>query len=149
VLYDPKVWGHVSTEFFLAYRGSKHISLTRHIAVTVLKNKALDQEFAFISYHSVTSGKDRIRARLRGEGDAAVRKQLRRFKAQGIPIIVGADLNRKTKVFTSAALHARHWVDHLLAWNGKHVSLRMNNNHTVKTRSDHDVLVAEFTATAK
>jgi hypothetical protein len=149
VLYDPAVWAHVSTEFFLAYRGSKHISLSRHIAVTVLRHKALDREFAFISYHAVTSGKDRIRARLRGEGDAAVRRQIRRFRNQGIPIILGADLNRKTKVFTSASLHVRHWVDHLLGWSGRHVALRMSNHYHVNTRSDHDTLVAEFTATAK
>jgi len=149
VLYDPKVWDHVSSEFFLAYKGRKHVSLTRHIAVTVLRNKALNEEFAFISYHSVTAGKDRIRERLRGRGDAAVRAQIKRFKAKGLPVIVGADMNRKRKVFGTAALHARHWVDHLFAWNGSNVSLKMNSSHPVKTRSDHDVLVAEFTATTK
>lgn len=149
VLYDPSDWTHVSTEFFLAYKGREHISLTRHIAVTVLRNKALDEPFAFISYHAVTSGTDRIRSLLRRQGDAAVRTQIKRFKAQGIPVFVGADMNRKIKVFTSASLWVRHWVDALYAWNGTHVSLRMNHHHTVKTASDHDVLVAEYTATAK
>jgi hypothetical protein len=149
VLYDPAVWEHVSTEFFKAYTGVAHVSLTRHIAVTVLRNRELDREFAFISYHAVTKGTDRIRVMLRREGDAVVRKQVSRFLDVGIPVIVGADMNRKRKVFLSAFLHAKHWVDHLYAWNGTSVSMRQNSVHAVSTQSDHDTLVAEYTAIKK
>lgn len=149
VLYDPAVWEHVSTEFFLAYKGHRNVSLTRHIAVTVLNHKALGRHFAFIAYHSVTAGEDRVRTRLRGEGDAVVRTQIRRFKAAGIPVIIGADMNRKRKVFRGAALWVRHWVDAIYAWHGHDVHLSITEHHRVKTRSDHDVLVAEFTAITK
>ena len=149
VLYVPALWDHVSTEFFLAYKGSKHISLTRHIAVTVLHNKAINQEFAFISYHSVTAGRDRIRELLRGRGDMAVRKQIRRFKAEGIPIIIGADMNRTRKTFVSAPIWVRHRIDAIFAWNGKHVSLQEAGSHTVATSSDHDTLVVEVRATTR
>jgi endonuclease/exonuclease/phosphatase (EEP) superfamily protein YafD len=149
VLYDRAVWGHVSTEFFKAYSGVAHVSLTRHIAVTVLRNKVLGREFAFISYHAVTSGMDKIRVMLRREGDAVVRKQINRFRDAGIPVIVGADMNRKRKVFLSAYLHAKNRIDHLYVWNGAHVAVHQNSVHTVSTASDHDTLVAEYTAVKK
>jgi hypothetical protein len=149
VLYRPGVWEHVSTEFFKAYTGKAHVSLTRHIAVTVLRHRGLDSEFAFISYHSVTSGKDRIRVMLRREGDAVVRRQIKRFRDAGIPVMVLTDQNRKRKVFLSAPSYVRHWLDAIYAWGSPSVGLRLNRHHTVKTRSDHDTLVAEFTATIK
>lgn len=148
-LYDPADWEHVSTEFFRSYKGVAHISLTRHICVDVLRNRALDREFAFVGYHSVTSGKDRIRSFLRREGDTTVRKQVRRFRDAGIPVLVLTDQNRKRKVFLSAPIYVRHWVDAVYAWASPRIALKMGRAHTVKTNSDHDVLVVEITATAK
>jgi hypothetical protein len=149
VVFKPSVWEHVSTKFVKAYDGVNRVSLTRHIAVTVLRHKALGHDFAFLSYHRVTAGNDRVRKMLRKEGDTNVRTVLNDFKRQGIPVILGTDQNGTELLFPSRAIHVQHKIDHQYAWNGTDVSLRLGGNHTVATRSDHDALVAEYTATAK
>lgn len=149
VAYRPGIWDHVSTKFVKAYDGAKGVSFTRHIAITVLRHKALGREFAFLSYHSVTAGNDAVRKRLRASGDAAVRKELTRLRAAGTPIILGADTNRTGNTFGSCNIHVAHKIDHEFIWNGRDVVFKKNSSHTVPTRSDHDVLVVDLTATVK
>lgn len=147
VLFDPTVWGHVSTTFHQAYEGEAHISLTRHLAVTVLHHRALDLEFAFISYHAVTKGLDRKRRAMRRAGTRAVRKAIKNQRRQGRPVILGCDQNSMLNLFPTRTLHVRHRIDHLYAWDAPHLRFHRHGHHTVLTASDHDTLVATFGVT--
>lgn len=149
VLFDPTVWTHVSTTFHKAYDGADHISLTRHIAVTILRHKGIGVEFAFVSYHAVTKGTDRERRSMRRQGTKAVRRIIRNQRAEGRPIILGCDQNSTRNLFRSRTLHTRHRIDHLYAWSGVGVRLRKAKagRHVIRTRSDHDTLEETYTAT--
>lgn len=149
VLYDPAIWEHVHTAFHKAYDGAAKVSLTRHIAVTMLRHKAIGIKVVFISYHAVTKGNDATRKRLRKEGTKAVRKIIKHHREQGDPIILGCDQNSTQNLFKSRSLHVRHRIDHLYLWNGDHLKFTKDGHHTVATRSDHDVVVGEFTATVR
>lgn len=149
VLYDPHVWDHVDTTFRKAYDGAEGVSLTRHIAVTVLRHKGINREFAFISYHAVTAGKDATRRRLRRAGTKAVRAAIAAQRKAGRVVILGCDQNGTGNLFPSRKFHVRHLIDHVYAWRSPGVDVVENKHHTVGTRSDHDVLVVSVTATVR
>lgn len=149
VMYDPAIWEHVHTGFQKAYDGEAHISLTRHIAVTILRHKAIGVEFAFVSYHAVTKGNDRLRKAMRKEGTKAIRRIIKHQRSEGRPVILGCDQNSTRNLFPSRTLHTRHRIDHLYAWSGVGVRLRKakGGRKVIATRSDHDTLEDTFTAT--
>lgn len=149
VMFDPDTWDHVSTQFVKAYDGAEGVSLTRHIAVTILRHKGVNQEVAFLSYHRVTAGKDRVRTRLRRAGDRVVRAQVKRLRALGLPVVLGCDQNGTGNLFPSRAIHVRDALMHLYVWHGRHLRFRKNGSHTIDTRSDHNTLVVGLTATVR
>lgn len=149
VLYDPAIWDHVSTTFHRAYVGSDGVSLTRHVAETVLRHKGIDREFAFLSYHAVTAGKDAVRKRLRKQGTKAVRARIKAQRAAGRPIVLGCDQNGTANLFWSRTAHVRHLIDHIYVWSSADVKVKIDKHHTVATRSDHDALVALIIAACK
>lgn len=149
IIYRPKVWAPVSFHYVKQYDGVAHISLTRHIAIAVLKHKGTGKKFAFLSYHAVTAGKDRNRVRMRKQGITAVRKIMRDFRASGIPVIICGDFNQRGDIMPTSNVHTAHRIDHQFAWNGKGVTLRRKDSHVVRTSSDHDALVVTYKATVK
>jgi hypothetical protein len=149
ILFKPNVWRAISLRYYKQYDGVAHISLTRHICVAVLQHRGTGKNFAFLSYHAVTAGKDRNRVRMRAEGLKKVRAILRELKASGIPIIVCGDFNQRGNILSSAAIHTAHRIDHQFAWHGKNVTLARKGSHAVNTASDHDALVVNYRATVK
>lgn len=149
VLYKPLVWEHVRTQFIRQYVGVLHISKTRHIAVTVLRHRALNKQFAFMSYHAVTAGNDANRKRMRTEGLRALRKVLSAFRSAKTPVIVLGDFNQTGNILVTADLHTANRIDHQFAWNGAGVKMRRLESHLKNTASDHDALVVTYGVAVK
>lgn len=149
VLFKPAVWTHVSTRFVKTFTGVSRVSKTRHAAVTVLRHKGTGEEFAFVSWHAVTSGNDKARKAMRKRGLAKVRGVIRAQRRAGRPVVVGADLNTADNVHPTAPIHVRHRIDHIHAWPSVKVQLKMVKAHTEKTTSDHDALVVKLQATVR
>jgi endonuclease/exonuclease/phosphatase (EEP) superfamily protein YafD len=148
ILYKPDVWDLVSQRYVKEYDGEDHISNTRYISVAVLRHKVLGIECAFYSYHAVTAGNDKKRKAMRAEGTAALRKAIRVNKRK-MPVFVGGDYNTRTNVHPTAAIRTTHGIDQQYVWNGGGAKVAKDRAHTIKTRSDHDALVVDYTITTK
>ena len=144
VMYDEAVWTLKGKRYVKQYDGVKDISYTRHICIVRLIHKAKKFEAIFMSFHQVTKGDDKVRAKMRKEALAILRKEKDRYVAQGVPVWIMGDYNTNLDQHTSADVVLKHGYDHIYFWNGKDVTGKKKATRVVDTKSDHDVFIGRF-----
>lgn len=149
IIYDEGKWNLLGHRYVKQYDGVSKISMTQFLCIAELQHEESGVVIAFISMHDVTHGNDKARVKMRADGRAAVRNEIREYKAKGIPVVLGVDYNDLDTVHPTADVIQKHKIDHIYAWDGRGITLKATSNRSVETSSDHDAWLVRLTITLK
>lgn len=151
LVVNATLFTHVNHGTEVIHNASAGISHKRRLTWAIVERKDSKIRLGVINLHAVLGKKDKLyeqRMKMRASDKAALKKQVDKFQAMGLPIIITGDFNDTANWLGATyggqrVQRATHRVDQILVVNSEKYRWTINSYNHADTTSDHDVLRAQ------